>query len=90
MSAQPAFEVHFPVDRPLTWEDLQTIPADRYHHYEIVDGALVVSPSPGAGHQTCAFAVARLLHAAAPADLRVLPAPFDFAVTLVPSALVDA
>lgn len=92
MSTQPIFEIHFPVDRPLAWEDLQTIPDDQYHHYEIVDGALVVSPAPGFLHQTVVKALLRVLDDACPKGLVVLPAPFDFAprpgLSLQPDVLV--
>lgn len=43
---------------------------------EMVDGAVVVSPSPGFGHADAVLTLAGLLRAAAPADLRVLAAPF--------------
>lgn len=92
MSTQPIFEIHFPVDRPLAWEDLQTIPDDQYHHYEIIDGALVVSPVPGFLHQTVVKALLRVLDDACPKGLVVLPAPFDFAprpgLSLQPDVLV--
>src|SRR5215207_7247747 len=43
---------------------------------EMVDGAVVVSPSPGFGHSDAVLTLAGVLRAAAPADLRVLAAPF--------------
>src|SRR5215203_310006 len=43
---------------------------------EMVDGAVVLSPSPGFGHSDMVLALAGVLRAAAPADLRVLAAPF--------------
>ena len=78
MRAQPAFEAHFPSDRPLTWEDLQSIPDDQHWAYELVEGTLLVSPSPGSRHQTCVLELAVLLRAACPADLQVFISPFDY------------
>jgi Uma2 family endonuclease len=43
---------------------------------EMLDGAVFLSPSPGFGHADAVLALAGLLRAAAPADLRVLGAPF--------------
>src|SRR5829696_5889426 len=43
---------------------------------EMVDGAVVLSPSPGFGHSDMVLSLAGVLRAAAPADLRVLAAPF--------------
>ncbi len=65
-----------PYGRPLTRADLETMPDDG-HRYELVDGVLLVSPSPRPVHQR---AVARLLvalQANCPKELEVLPAPVD-------------
>jgi Uma2 family endonuclease len=43
---------------------------------EMVDGAVVMSPSPGFGHSDMVLALAGVLRAAAPPQLRVLAAPF--------------
>lgn len=43
---------------------------------EMVDGAVVMSPSPGFGHSDMVLSLAGVLRAAAPAELRVLAAPF--------------
>jgi Uma2 family endonuclease len=43
---------------------------------EMFDGAVVLSPSPGFGHADAVLALAGLLRAAAPPELRVLSAPF--------------
>lgn len=63
-----------PRSRPLTWRDLEAIPDDG-HRYELIDGALVVTPVPSIPHQAVAFALARLLQAACPTDLKVFMAP---------------
>lgn len=72
MNGVPAF----PGGRPLTRADLESMPDDG-HRYELVDGVLLMSPSPRPVHQR---AVARLLVAlvaACPPELEVLPAPVD-------------
>jgi Uma2 family endonuclease len=43
---------------------------------EMFDGAVVLSPSPGFGHADAVLALAGVLRAAAPPELRVLSAPF--------------
>lgn len=81
----------FPSGRPLTWADLEAMPDDG-HRYELVDGVLVMSPSPRPVHQR---AVARLLAALTPncpRDLEVLPAPVDVVLAddtvLIPDVVV--
>lgn len=77
-ASRPVFEANFPWDRPLSWEDLQSIPDDRHWAYEIVEGQLLVSPSRDSRHQTCVLELAVLLHAACPKELEVIVSPFDF------------
>ena len=65
-----------PWGRELTQRDLESLPDDG-HRYELLDGVLLVSPSPTPLHQ---IAVANVLHALErdrPSDLRVLIAPLD-------------
>lgn len=78
MAVQPVFERSFPSDRPLSWEDLQGIPDDRYAGHEIVEGKLIVSPVPDSRHQSCVGSLAVLLKAACPPDLKVFLAPYDY------------
>jgi len=65
--------------RPYTYKDLEAFPEDHRYRYEIIDGDLVVSPSPGERHQA---AVVNLVFAIR-AFLEVHPigsvyvAPFD-------------
>jgi len=68
-----------PYSRPLTVDDMEDLPDDG-HRYELVDGALVVTPAPGSAHQDCAFALAILLRAAVRPDQKVMIAPFDWVV----------
>ncbi|MGI8985231.1 MAG: Uma2 family endonuclease [Nocardioidaceae bacterium] len=68
-----------PRGRALTRDDLDTLPDDG-HRYELIDGVLVVSPSPSQEHQSMLGELFVLLRAACPADLKVLLAPFDVAL----------
>ena len=68
--------VTLPQSRALTRADLETMPDDG-HRYELIDGTLLVTPSPARRHQRAAFRLARLLDDAASDDLEVLMAPFD-------------
>ena len=63
-----------PKGREWTWADLQQIPDDDGHRYEIVDGSLHVSPGPSRPHQIAAGRLRDLLLAAAPPDVEVLEA----------------
>ena len=65
---------------PLTYDDLQTMPDDG-HRYELVDGTLIVTPVPWTIHQRALGNLAVRLHGAAPADLEVLMARFDYVVS---------
>ena len=68
-----------PRSRPLTREDLEAMPDDG-HRYELIDGALIVTPAPSRRHQRAVGHLHVLLHAACPDDLEVLLAPFDVAL----------
>ncbi|MGH3995877.1 MAG: hypothetical protein ACRDTJ_00250 [Pseudonocardiaceae bacterium] len=48
---------------------------DDGRRYELIDGELLVSPTPGLRHQTIAYQVHRLLDDACPDDLYVIVAP---------------
>ena len=65
-----------PRSRPLTRTDLESVPDDG-HRYELIDGALVVTPAPSWRHQDVAFELAVLLRGLCPPDLRVFMAPVD-------------
>ena len=61
---------------PLTEDDMAEMPDDG-HRYELIDGVLIVSPSPSLGHQRCVVSMLLLLHAGRHPEHEVLPAPFD-------------
>ena len=69
-----------PFSRPLTRADLDDLPTDDGHRYELIDGVLLVSPGPRHGHQTVVGNLYLLLRQACPAGLQVLLAPFAVAL----------
>lgn len=66
-----------PIGVPLTVRDVWDLPDDG-HRYELLEGVLMVTPAPGAGHQTCVLELAVLLRSAVGTDDLVLLAPFDW------------
>jgi Uma2 family endonuclease len=75
-----------PWGRELTYDDLESMPDDG-HRYELIDGVLLVSPSPRANHQRAVGGLYRVLWAARPnADFSVFVAPFD--VVLAPDSVI--
>lgn len=69
-----------PWGAPLSRDDLAALPDDG-HRYEIVDGALLVTPSPGYQHQAAITELLVLLHSAIGPELVVLAAPFDYVIS---------
>jgi Uma2 family endonuclease len=69
-----------PRGRPFTRTDLDAMPDDG-HRYELIDGALIVTPALSATHQTVVLELAVLLRERCPSSLKVLVAPFDVALT---------
>ena len=65
-----------PQSRPLTADDLATMPDDG-HRYELIDGALIVTPAPARRHQRMVGELHLLLRASCPPELEVLLAPYD-------------
>lgn len=81
----------FPPGRSLTRADLEAMPHDG-HRYELVDGVLVVSPSPRPVHQRAIVRLIGALEASCPATCEVLPAPVDVVLSddtvLIPDVVV--
>lgn len=65
-----------PSGRPFTVADLDALPDDG-NRYELIDGALVVTPAPSPRHQSVVGRLHVLLFHACPAELQVLMAPLD-------------
>jgi Uma2 family endonuclease len=80
-----------PRGRAFTGRDLEAMPDDG-NRYELIDGALVVTPSPSRRHQGVSARLQAALTGACPHDLRVLSAPLDFVIaddtTLQPDLVV--
>jgi Uma2 family endonuclease len=74
MSAVSTTEAWPARGQPFTVSDLDRLPDDG-RRYELLDGALVVSPRPTTVHQLAALRLATLLDNSCPADLCVLPEP---------------
>ena len=65
-----------PLSGDWTVDDLDQLPDDGLR-YELVDGVLLVSPSPSVPHQLVVTQLLFSLMSAAPAHLRVVAAPLD-------------
>lgn len=65
-----------PWGRPLTYDDLADLPDDG-HRYELIDGVLIVSPSPRTAHQRVVGNLYLALRERCPDDLEVFLAPYD-------------
>ena len=75
-----------PRGRTMTRTDLEALPDDGWRH-ELVDGALVMTPTPQWRHQSAVVQLLVALDAARPAHLRVVVAPFS--VVLGPDTVVQ-
>jgi Uma2 family endonuclease len=70
-----------PFGRPLVADDLDRMPDDG-HRYELLDGALLVTPAPGWAHQAVQIALGSMLWNVCPDGFVVLAAPFAVRLTL--------
>jgi Uma2 family endonuclease len=80
-----------PTAPPFTYDDLRSFPDDHYRR-ELVDGQLIVSPSPRKPHQRMVTRLLVVLQQAAPPALEVLAGPIDVvfsqSTVLVPDIVV--
>jgi Uma2 family endonuclease len=65
-----------PHGRAFTRADLDAMPEDG-NRYELIDGALIVTPAPSMKHQATVVALIARLAPLCPPHLRLLVAPFD-------------
>lgn len=76
---------------PMTRADLDAIPDDGYRR-ELIDGVLVVTPSPSWEHQDVILRLSALLLPLCPQDLTLVVAPYDVHLddssSLIPDLLV--
>lgn len=84
-----------PWSRPLTLEDFEVIrDVDDGHRYELIDGSLIVTPSPLAHHQLAVMELAYHLRSTRPERYQVYTAPLDIRLggdtVLQPDVLVVA
>lgn len=77
--AEPALQQHFyPVHSgPFTPEDRERMPEDG-RRVELIDGALVVSPSAGRAHNDLVMHLFRLLDRSCPPDVTIYNVPYDY------------
>lgn len=64
----------------LTRADLDAMPDDGRRH-ELIDGIIVVTPSPVTRHQDIVLSLGTILRSASPQHLKVIVAPFDVALS---------
>lgn len=75
-----AFMTLIPQSRPLRAADLETMPDDG-HRYELIDGTLIVTPSPAVPHQRIVGNLYFMLRAGVADHLEVMLAPLDITVS---------
>jgi Uma2 family endonuclease len=63
-----------------TRADLDAMPDDGRRH-ELIDGVIVVTPSPVTRHQDIVLSLGTLLREVSPQELKVMVAPFDVALS---------
>lgn len=66
-----------PYSRALTVDDLAGLPDDG-HRYELIDGALLVTPAPNIRHQRAVLRLAQAFDGVVPPDLEAVLAPYEW------------
>src|SRR5215211_4641527 len=91
MAVMPSIETEPSFGRPFTVADLESTPDDG-HRYELLDGALLVTPAPGWAHQEAVVELTGRLRQDRVPGVRVICAPFAVQFTqdteLQPDVLV--
>ena len=67
-------------DGVFTWDDLESMPEDRFR-WELVDGQLLVTPAPCPRHQRAVGRLLGLLTTACPGELEVVLSPCDWKIS---------
>lgn len=75
---------------PFSIDDLDQFPDDDGLRYELIEGTLIVSPSPTKLHQRAVMRITLVLAAACPPDLEVLPGPVDVVLGTATMVAPDA
>jgi Uma2 family endonuclease len=76
--AEPALQHFYPVHSgPFTPADREAMPEDS-RRVELIDGCLVVSPSPGRAHNDVVMHLFRLLDRVCPDDVTIYNVPYDY------------
>lgn len=82
-----------PFARPFTVADLDALPDDGHRH-ELLDGVLIVSPSPSVWHQRAVKQLLLRLHESCPGSFEVHVGPLDVVLAddtcVVPDLIVTA
>lgn len=80
MESEPQYSPPWRPSGPLTRDDLDRMPDDG-HRYELIDGALIMTPAPSIRHQDVVLNLAVMLKSACPPGLKVMVAPTDVAIS---------
>jgi Uma2 family endonuclease len=77
LALPPEWEITFPDDRPLTVDDYLRLP-EGPPHFELIDGVIVVNPTPVPMHARITTNLTAQLMAGCPPDMEVFGTPVDW------------